>query len=167
MSDLVKIIIRQTEILFKNLNAQIERCNLDAEIDGIQNARYLFHAIHSLDKWFINPEPFCEPDKTVTGGIPAELSVIDSKRKGFTQANGTHISREQLLQYAISVEKKIQGYLLTLTDEKLVERAQDNGKFTRLELILGQFRHLMWHLGVSSAVTFMHDQTWPEYFGLD
>ena len=46
MSDLVKIIIRQTEILFKNLNAQIERCNLDAEIDGIQNARYLFHAIH-------------------------------------------------------------------------------------------------------------------------
>lgn len=156
MSDLVKIIIRQTEILFKNLNAQIERCNLDAEIDGIQNARYLFHAIHSLDKWFINPETFCEPDKTVTGGIPAELSVIDSKRKGFTQANGTHISREQLLQYAISVEKKIQGYLLTLTDEKLVERAQDNGKFTRLELILGQFRHLMWHLGVSSAVTFMH-----------
>ena len=80
MSDLVKIIIRQTEILFKNLNAQIERCNLDAEIDGIQNARYLFHAIHSLDKWFINPETFCEPDKTVTGGIPAELSVIDSKR---------------------------------------------------------------------------------------
>jgi len=38
-------------------------------------------------------------------------------------------------------------------------------KYTRLGLILAQFRHFMWHMGTSSATTFMNENKWPKYTG--
>lgn len=83
---LTEIIKEQTAVLFMNLRAQIEHCSLDCLVDGIPNSRYVFHAIHSLDKWFISPEDFAEPNISVCG-IPPELSVISPERHGYV--NGT------------------------------------------------------------------------------
>ena len=55
---LVKIIREQTEILCQNLEAQINEAPLDTMFDNVNNSRYLFHAIHSLDRYFINPHHY-------------------------------------------------------------------------------------------------------------
>lgn len=65
------------------------------------------------------------------------------------------------------------AYLDTLDDDRLSETAggatedgtQNGGGRTRLALILAQFRHLMWHMGASSAMTFARSGEWPPYFG--
>jgi hypothetical protein len=161
---LTGILREQTEVLLKNLDDQIAAAELNTLIDGLPNWRYLFHTIHSLDKNFINPDTFTEPDSTVCGINPA-LSIIDEKRPDYHQAAGVSVTRSQLVSYALYVRQKIESYFDTLTDTMLAEKA-DNGRFTRLTLILGQFRHLMWHLGLSSGLTVQSGKPWPVYTGL-
>ena len=51
---LSKIIAEQTEILLKNINSVVQSANLEAEFDGLNASRFIFHTLHSLDKWFVN-----------------------------------------------------------------------------------------------------------------
>ncbi len=55
---LTKILAGQTEILLKNMLAVVQDANLKAELDGINASRFIFHTLHSLDKWFINPAEY-------------------------------------------------------------------------------------------------------------
>ena len=52
------------------------------------------------------------------------------------------LSDEQLLDYLDSVEKKTYAYLDSLTVEMLYE-CPENCEYTRMELILRQFRHIL------------------------
>ena len=56
------------------------------------------------------------------------------------------LSDEQLLDYLDSVEKKTYAYLDSLTVEMLYE-CPENCEYTRMELILRQFRHISFHTG--------------------
>ncbi len=161
---LIDSIRSQTEVLLKNLDDQIDAADLNVQIDALPNWRYLFHTIHSLDKNFINPDNFTEPDISVCGADPA-LSIIDEKRPGYRQAPEIRMTREQLAHYASAVRIKIESYLASLDDSMLAEKAA-GCQFTRLTLILGQFRHLMWHMGLSSGLTVQEGKQWPEYTGL-
>lgn len=161
---LTDILKEQTEILLKNLDDQIAAANLTAVIDGLPNSRYLFHTIHSLDKNFINPDTFTEPSRSVCGVAP-ELSIIDEKRSCYRPAADITITRGQLSGYASYVRQKTEAYFDTLNDTTLSEKP-GSGTFSRLALILGQFRHLMWHMGLSSGVTVQAGKEWPVYSGL-
>lgn len=163
---IVEIVSEHTKVLFSNLYAQIEKCDLAFPVDKIPNCRYIYHAIHSMDKYFINPDDFIEPDSSVCG-VASHLSIVSDKRSGYVHDTTTIISREQLSRYASHVEQKIMSYLKNLTDGMLCEKVGNNGEYTRLGLILSQFRHFMWHMGMSSAATFLQDGTWPQYFGYD
>ena len=79
--------------------------------------------------------------------------------------NSIVISREQLLDYFEYVKNKIEKYFETLTSQELLQKP-GNCEYTRLELILAQFRHLMWHVGLSSAITFASKKEWNEFTGL-
>jgi hypothetical protein len=161
---LTDILKEQTEILLKNLDDQIASADLTAIIDGLPDWRYLFHTIHSLDKNFINPDTFTEPALSVSGAAP-ELSIIDEKRPGYRPAADIPITRSQLSGYSSYVRQKIETYFDTLDDTMLSEK-NGSGAFSRLALILGQFRHLMWHMGLSSGVTVQTGKEWPAYTGL-
>ena len=71
-----------------------------------------------------------------------------------------------LEKYAVSVAQKIRIYLAKLSDKMLSEKL-DGCEFTRLELLLGQFRHVMCHAGISSAINAQNGNGWLKYFGLD
>ncbi|MCR5848051.1 MAG: hypothetical protein K6G75_08030 [Lachnospiraceae bacterium] len=49
MNDIVKIINEQTNVLFENMYEQINRADLSCLIDNVNNSRFLFHMIHSMD----------------------------------------------------------------------------------------------------------------------
>ena len=87
---LVKIITEQTEILFKNLEAQLKGADLEKMFDNVNNSRYLFHALHSLDRYFINPYRY-EYKMDEQLGLDENLSIIDEKREGYIEAAGVVI----------------------------------------------------------------------------
>lgn len=51
-----------------------------------------------------------------------------------------------------SVEKKTLVHLDTLTDEMLYEKPE-NCRYTRMELVLRQFRHISFHTGMLNGQT--------------
>ncbi len=161
---LVGIIEEQTQILFKNLEYQVNGAELSCIFDNVNNSRYLFHMIHSMDKYFINPYAYTY-DAGVAGGIDENYSVIDEAREGYIPNDGFVVPRETLSAYLAFVKQKIFAYLKTLTDDALAEKPE-GCPYTKLALILGQYRHTMFHDGLSEAVTFASKGEWLPYTGL-
>lgn len=60
---------------------------------------------------------------------------------------------------------KIEKYFEGLTGQELLEKPE-GCEYLRLELILAQFRHQMWHAGLSSAITFESKGIWNKFTGL-
>ena len=46
--------------------------------DGVNNSRYIFHYLHSMDRFFINPEDYVYEGEKLFG-IPENLSVWKSQ----------------------------------------------------------------------------------------
>ena len=108
MSSFLEQIKTQREILFLNISDELDTANLEYEYNNLNNSRYIFHYLHSLDKFSIDPIAYVY-NETKTLGIP------------------------------------------------------ENYSYTRFELILGQYRHVMWHVGLSSAITFLADGHGTKY----
>ena len=70
------------------------------------------------------------------------------------------LTDEQLLEYLDSVEKKTLDYLDTLTDDMLYEKPE-NCRFTRMELVLRQFRHISFHTGMLNGQTALATGQFP------
>lgn len=164
MDEIIRQIKAQQEINFKNVEEQIQKADLEAVFDAENNSRYIFHYLHSMDRFFINPIDYVYEGEKLFG-IPESLSVIDPKRAGYESDTSIVISREQLTAYFEHVKSKIERYFDTLTADMLLEKPEEC-EYTRLELILAQFRHLMWHVGVSSAITFNAKHEWNDFTGL-
>ena len=135
MNELCLIIKNMVKPNFLNIRTSIKTYDRNALCYGAPCWRWVYHALHSADKWFINPFVYKEPDFHVEGmddpENPCEVVLSD----------------EQLLDYLAMVEKKTLGYLDTLTDEMLYEKPEQC-RYTRMELILRQFRHISFHTGM-------------------
>ena len=164
MDEIIRQIKNQTEINFINIRDQIEVAELEAVFDGVNGSRYIFHNLHSMDRFFINPVNY-EYEGEKLFGISENLSVISTAREGYVEDTSIVISREKLLAYFEYVKNKIEKYLDGLTAEELLQKPE-GCEYTRFELILGQFRHQMWHVGLSSAITFEGKKIWNEFTGL-
>lgn len=164
MEEIIKQIKMQQDINFKNIRDQINCTNLEATMDGINNSRFIFHYLHSMDKFYINPSDY-EYEGEKLFGLPENLSIISESRNGFVKDKTTVISREKLLKYLDFIQEKITKFFETLIFEKLLEKP-NGSDYTHLELILGQFRHVMWHTGLSSGITFESMKVWNKYTGL-
>ena len=70
-----------------------------------------------------------------------------------------HVTEKQIEAYYDAVAAKSRRYLELLTDEMLAEPAE--GIYSRLDLILGQFRHVYGHLGNINAITIQDTGKWP------
>ena len=73
---------------------------------------------------------------------------------------GECISRAQLEEYFLSVRKKIETYLESLTDQELDEKPE-GCDMTRFRLILGQFRHWHRHMGIVYGFIIEDCRKWP------
>jgi hypothetical protein len=153
--ELVETIAGQTVILFHNMKTAILTCDLDFILCGMPVWKHVYHALHSCDQWFINPDGFhTEPSFHEPG-----LNSLDVK-------SSTVLSREMLLEYYEYVRCKTLGYLKSLDDDSL-HQEPDGCRFNRMALILGQYRHMYAHLGNINATTILATGEWPRVAGLD
>lgn len=164
MEEIIRQIKNQQEINFINIRDQILMADLETVFDGENNSRYIFHYLHSLDRFFINPCDYVYEGEKLFG-IAENLSVINPKREGYVSDTSIVISRKQLMDYLDYVRAKVDSYFETLTLEALLQKPK-GCDYTRLEFILAQFRHMMWHVGLSSAITFSSKNEWNEFTGL-
>lgn len=70
------------------------------------------------------------------------------------------LTDEQLLEYLDHVEKKTLDYLDTLTDDMLYD-CPKNCRFTRMELVLRQYRHLSFHTGMLNGQVAVNTGRFP------
>ena len=165
MNDIVRIINEQTNVLFINMYEQINRADLSCVVDNVNNSRFLFHMIHSMDKYFINPFEYDYSEVYGIIGIDEKYSIISESREGYIAGEGYVIPREKLIGYMDYVKDKVNKYLSELRDEDLYEKPA-NCPYTRLQMILAQYRHSMFHCGMSELANYDSTDEWLEYTGL-
>lgn len=115
--------------------------------------KHVYHTLHSLDMWYINPLVYEEPAFHKEG-----LNDLDALTKGF-------LSRNLLKEYYQDIRKKILTYLDSLDNEKLLEKP-DKCPYTRFHLIMAQHRHLDMHIGMLMGYIIAGEDLWPRILGL-
>ncbi|MCX7772233.1 MAG: DinB family protein [Clostridia bacterium] len=151
---LINSIQEQTDLIFYNMSISMQTCDRDFDICGAPAWRYVYHTLHSCDKWFRNPNDFVEPE------IHTEnLDKVDLPCDKV-------LSDHDLHQYFVGVRERTLNHLASLEDSQLSERPS-GCEFTRLELILGQFRHFMCHIGILNGMTIAKKNKYPQVYGLD
>lgn len=154
MKTLCETILKQTDIIFYNMSVALKTYDRNASVCGAPAWRYCFHAIHSCDKWLENPAAYREREEfgalPSNPDMPSEIVLDDA----------------ELLRYLGEVKKKTEAYIASLTDDMLCEKP-DGCDFTRLELILGQFRHFMCHIGMLNGQTTERTGKFPVVIGLE
>nr|MCH5324045.1 DinB family protein [Eubacterium sp.] len=140
MHELCDIIKRQAAANFINLETAIKTYDRHAPVCGTPAWRYVYHAIHSADKWFFNPFIYTEPDFHEDG--------MDNPDNHCAAEFGD----EFLLDYLAQVKQKTFDYLDGLNDEMLLQKPPQC-EYTRYELVLMQFRHISLHTGMLNGQT--------------
>lgn len=153
-NDLINEILEQTKIFFHNLKTCIQTCDMELELCGMKVWKHIYHTLHSVDCWFINPARYQEPPFHEPG-----LNSLDIKSEKI-------LTKADLLLYFETVQAKITSYLAALTDEALCEKPE-GCKYTRMALILGSYRHTCCHIGNINATTIIETGKWPRVVGMD
>lgn len=150
MKTLCEMIKEQVAANYLNLETAIKTYDRNAPVCGTPAWRYVYHTIHSADKWFFNPFVFDEP--------PFHEDGMDNPDNPCT----VELSDAELLEYLEKVKRKTADYLDGLTDKELYERPE-NCKFTRMDLVLIQFRHMSFHTGMLNGQTVERTERFPIY----
>ena len=154
MNTLCNYIKQQADINFINLETAIKTYDRDALVCGSPAWRYVYHTIHSADKWFFNHCIYNEP--------PFHTDGMDNP----DNPCGIVLTDVQLLDYMHAVRRKTAEYLDGLTDDMLLEKP-DGCKYTRFELVLLQFRHISMHTGMLNGLTIERTGKFPVYVGAE
>ena len=120
---------------------------------GMPLYKHVYHMIHSLDQWLINPRRYTEP------------SFHTPNLNNLDVATDTALSGEELRTYFLQVSEKVCRYLDTLAEEDLLVQP-DGCEWTRFTLILGQHRHLHSHMGMLMGFIIAKTGLWPKVIGL-
>lgn len=116
--------------------------------------KHIYHTIHSLDKWYINPTSYKEPffhENNLNN-----LNVVTLKV----------LSRSDIDKYLVSVIEKIETYMDNLKTEDLLEKPE-NCEWNRFTLIMAQLRHLHYHTGIIMGFIIVDSGKWPLVMGLE
>lgn len=150
MHTVCDMIARQTDANFVNLLIALKTYDRNAPVKGVPAWRFVYHTLHSADKWFFNPYVYAERDSFEPGSDNPFAPISHEW------------SDEELLSLLESVRKKTMDYLASLDDADLNECPPDCD-FTRLELILMQFRHMSVHIGMLHGLTVEKTGRFPQY----
>lgn len=150
MNTLCEIIKEQVGANFLNLETSIRTYDRNAPVCGVPAWRYVYHTIHSADKWFFNPFVYKEP--------PFHEEGMDNPDNPCT----VQLSDNELLEYLGRVKQKTFDYLDGLTDSELYQ-CPENCTFTRMDLVLIQFRHISFHTGMLNGQTVELTGRFPVY----
>lgn len=143
-TNLNEILIRQISPSFKMIGMAIERCpkaiwaqrNIDPPI-----WQQVYHVLYAVDYWFSETkESFAPPE------FNEEVSsVLGEVTKGF-------IVQEDIVEYLKYVEEKTNRFISGLKEFEITSPSKHYQKWTNLDVILEQVRHLQHHLGYLNRV---------------
>jgi hypothetical protein len=155
---LMDTIRNQTRKIFQNIEVLIEAIpenEFDTIKGGFKTWRHFYHFIHSMDKNFIDPGNYSEPDFH-----KKNLDVI------FIE-DDNRLTKEEIMKYYINVKNKVEKYIGKLDDKKLEGKIKFNeAEYTRLELIFAQLQHIFYHIGYLHCCIMIEKGDTPEYIGL-
>jgi hypothetical protein len=154
---LAETLRQQTQILFANIEATFNAADrTDFNKSSLRGPlwKQFYHMLHSLDQWFINPFQYTEPAFHETG-----LNLIGKITPDKV------LSKQILQEYYGKIRIKIDKYLEDLEPD-LLEEYPDGCEFSRITLILAQFRHLMYHIGFIHACILKETGNMPEFIGI-
>jgi RimJ/RimL family protein N-acetyltransferase len=137
-----------TELMFYNLRIAMDTVDWNTDICGAPAWRYIYHTIHSADKYFINPTNYTEP--------PFHTPKLDWP----DTPSEAVLNRETLYAYYEQVREKILDYIGSLNDTQLNEQPE-GCTGTRMGLALSQFRHMYAHIGILNGVTIANTNRYP------
>ncbi len=120
---------------------------------GMPLFKHIYHMVHSLDQWYINPRVYEEPPLHVK-----DLNNLDAE-------SNVMLSRTDIDAYWSNVKTKIEGYLESLTDDMLLTKPE-RCEWTRFTLIVAQIRHLHTHMGMIMGFIVAEVGQWPYVLGL-
>lgn len=145
------VIKTSADLMFYNLRIAMDTVDWDAGICGAPAWRYIYHTLHSADKWFINPGTRnTEPEPAFhTPGLDYPDNPSD-----------TVLGRDTLYTYYEQVRKKVLDYVSSLHDPQLSE-CPHGCIGTRLGLALSQFRHMYAHIGILNGITIANTNRYP------
>lgn len=140
----------------KNVMDCIPESLWDKPYCGAPCWQHVYHMLHSLDRWYINPRDpdYREPSIHVPG-----LNDLDTPP-------GKRLSRQESNDYFADIEAKILTYLSSLTDSVLLT-CPPRCEYSRFTLILAQFRHLHSHMGMLMGFIIADAGQWPTVLGLE
>lgn len=123
---------------------------------GMPMWKHVYHMLHSLDLWFINPrdKDFVEPSFHV-----CDLNNLDVPSE-------KNLTRDDLGGYYTAIKIKIFQYLQDLHEGELLQKPSDC-EYARFTLILAQFRHLHTHMGMIMGFIINGTGLWPRVVGLE
>lgn len=156
--DYKKIIKRRTIQMLNNIEnlfSFIPENLYNKKINGYLIWKHLYHMLNSLERNFIDPNDYQYPvfheDK---------LNSLDYKSE-------KELNKKILYDYYLNIKEKLLNYLNELSDKILLEIIVFRKmKLSRLDFILTQFIHVMWHLGYLSSCMKIKTGEMPEYAGL-
>ena len=138
------ILIRQFKPSFKMISSIIQSCpksiwaqkNIDPPI-----WQQIYHALYGIDYWFSeSKDSFIKPE------FDAEVnSVLGEESKGF-------IEQKDMMGYLNYVEQKVDEFMGKMDETKLGAANNLYRKWTNLDVIMEQIRHLQHHLGYLNRV---------------
>ena len=152
-SDLINAIKLNTNTIFVNADILLQTCDLDYILCDMPIWKHIYHMLHSLDQWYINPKEYTHPPFHAENLNSLDIPSEDS------------LTREQLQEYLSNITLKITKYLDSLDDEMLYDIPKGCNQ-NRLGLIMSQFRHFYAHLCNINATTIIETNKWPRVVGI-
>ena len=143
-NSLNQIVIRQLQPSFKMLRQVIDSCpksiwaqrNIDPPI-----WQQVYHVLYGIDYWFSeSKESFSQPD------FGAEVnSVLGEESKDF-------IEQKDMIGYLEYVEEKAIIFISSLNGNLISSPSKLYPKWTNLDVVMEQFRHLQHHIGYLNRI---------------
>ena len=149
MVSLVEIMKRNFISSLKMLDNIIDNCPADLWVEihaGFPFWQQVYHALESVDYWFRENYRYVYDDETPKAWLSNKnvTSELDKNKTTFDDI----LSKEEMQQYLSYIYKKTDLFFSGLSDGKLKEPiAENNYKFTYLDVIDMQIRHVMYHVG--------------------
>ena len=155
----VAIIKEQTERMLwelKNIIDCIPDTLWDKAYCDMPMWQHVYHTLHSLDLWFINPrdKDFIEPE------------IHEKELNNLNVPPIKDLKRQEIETYYDKIKLKISCYLAQLNDDDLLS-CPANCEYAKFTLILAQFRHLHCHMGMLTGFIINDVGKWPRVLGLE
>ena len=116
--------------------------------------RHVYHMLHSLDRWYMDPGSFMEPDIHVEG-----LNDLDKN------VNAPVFSLSAMESYLDGITEKLRAYLTALRDDELA-LPPEGSQSARLALAVAAIRHLTAHFGMVMGFVIAERGKWPLTIGM-